>query len=141
MLARLSACAYAFALGLSSRAGCNAGAQGTVTVSGDGPLGTFTKEVDDCEQNDGVTLTHDGSTVIAVDDDPIEGNTIEIPVAGGGNPIQLFARDCRTLDVEIAYNGNTVNDDNLVNGSVTADCEIPDGGGRLMANATFWNCY
>ena len=121
-----------------------ANASGTVSVQGSGTVGTWTKNVDDCERADGITLFDRGVAVIAVASDPIAGNSIELPNPNGGSPVQVFAASCRTLDVDTYFNGVTVTNDSVtddqeINGSVSADCDLPDGG-TVTASATFSNC-
>jgi hypothetical protein len=119
-------------------------ASGTVSVQGSTTLGTWTKSVDDCEKADGITLLDRGIAVIAVANDPVAGNSMELPDPNGGPPVQVFAANCRTLEVDTSFNGVTVTNDSVVddqeiNGSVSADCDLPDGG-TVTANATFSNC-
>lgn len=119
-------------------------ASGTVSVQGSSMLGTWTSSVDDCEKADGITLLDRGVAVIAVANGPVAGNSIELPDPSGGSPVQLFAANCRTLKVDTYFNGvtvtnNSVTDDQEISGSVSADCDLPDGG-TVTANATFSNC-
>jgi hypothetical protein len=119
-------------------------ADGTVSVQGSTTLGTWTRNVDDCEKADGITLLDQGIAVVAVANDPVAGNSMELPNPNGGPPVQVFAANCRTLEVDTYFNGVTVTNDSVVddqeiNGSVSADCDLPDGG-TVTANATFSNC-
>jgi hypothetical protein len=93
---------------------------------------------------DGITLFDHGTAVVAVASDPVAGDSIALPVSGGGPPVVLFARDCRTLHVDTHFNGvivtnNDVSNDQEISGSVTADCDLPRGG-AVTANAEFDNC-
>jgi len=117
---------------------------GTVSVSGNPTLGTWSKTVDGCEKADGITLLSGGTAVLAVSSDPVAGNSIELPNPTGGAPTQLFANNCRTLQVDTHFNGTTITNDNVshdqeVDGSVDADCDLP-GGGTVTASASFANC-
>jgi hypothetical protein len=119
---------------------------GTVSVEGNPTLGTWTQSVNGCQKADGITLLDNGTAVIAVSSDPVAGNSIELPNPAGGAPFQLFAQECQTLLVDTHFNGVTVtnyNDnevnDQEINGSVSAECDLPDGG-TVTANATFANC-
>jgi hypothetical protein len=123
---------------------CGAKVDGTVAVSNSPTLGTWSKDVDGCEKADGVTLLSHGLAVLAVSSDPVAGNSIELPNPAGGAPTQLFASNCRTLLVDTHFNGTTVTNNSVVNdqeinGSVDADCDLPDGG-TVTANASFANC-
>jgi hypothetical protein len=118
---------------------------GTVSVQGSDALGgSWTRNVDDCQKVDGITLFDHGTAVIAVSSDPVTGDSIALPVPRGGTPVVLFARDCRALRVDTHFNGvvvtnNEVSNDQEMSGSVTADCDVP-GGGSVTANASFDNC-
>jgi hypothetical protein len=120
-------------------AGCSESVSGTVTVGGNNPsFGDWSTPVTDCAKGGGITLTGADGRSFAVDQDPVEGPSIEVPMVGGG-AATLFENSCRVLQVSISYSGETENYDDLMDGSFSADCDLP-GGGTIVGSATFSDC-
>ena len=105
---------------------------------------TATALVDDCVKvgdpnTPGVELLRAGKIIIRVVPDDLLGASIVVAGKQVGQPEELTQSACSTWEFDTHFNGNSVDYDPEIDGSLDAVCTLPNGG-TLEAHATFANC-
>lgn len=110
--------------------------------------GTWGGDVEDCASGEaytpeffGVDVFISGHRVRALPGKRLERKLL-VFVSGKDQDSVTFlgANECPTLDIEMEWSGTEINDVDAIDGSIDAECALPDGS-TLALHTKFSNCH